>query len=183
MATITIGSSSYESYSSVAEADDFYLASSSYAAWSAYGIDDRKRGLVSATRLLERQSWQGAKVSDSQTLEFPRTGLTCNGVDIDSAGSSTRISDACNLLALKILNGDPVETKSSQEAEVKRIKAGSVEVENFRLSSSASETARFPVDVMEVIGCFMAGSTPYLGGTIVSGTDREGVNTDYGYVL
>lgn len=180
MATVTIGSSVYIVYSSLSEADEYFNASTQYADWNAFNDDQKRRGLVSGTRLLDRQSWQGTKTelgSPTQDLEFPRTGLTdCSGTSVASDDTLDLAVEASQLLALDLLDGEELETSTSTEDRTKRIKAGSVEVENFR--ASIDSATRFPTDVMELIGCFLAGSAA-IAGSIATGTDGTALDDDF----
>lgn len=58
MASVTIGSNNYPSYSSVADADA-YLAGDAIraASWALRNADAKARGLVTATRILQALAW------------------------------------------------------------------------------------------------------------------------------
>ncbi len=179
MTTIVIGASTYEVYSDIADADEYYNASTEFSDWDAFTDAEKARGLVSATRLLDRQQWQGEKATTSPTtdLTFPRTGLTtCSGDTVTEAESLSIITETSQLLALDILSGETVESSRSTEDLTKRLKAGSVEIENFR--ADKDQFSRFPLDVMELIGCFLA-SNVTIAGSIATGTDGTAVDTDF----
>jgi hypothetical protein len=177
MATISIGGINYGSYSTLAEADIYYAGSSEFAAWSAFSNSEKERGLISATRLIDRQSWLGAKEDSSQTLAFPRTGLTdCAGSEVSADESLVKATEGAQLLALDILSGSTVATSTTNESTTKRLKADTVEIEYFRLDKSQS--ARFDADVMEVLGCFLSSSST-LAGSMSYGTDGEALDNDF----
>ncbi len=179
MATVTIGATTYTTYSDVADADEYFNGSSDFAEWAAFTDDEKARGLVSSTRLLDRQSWQGEKAATSPdtTLAFPRTGLTdCQGNAVDADESLALAVEASQLLALDILNEESVETSLTTEDLTKRLKAGSVEIENFR--AQLGTNTRFPLAVMELIGCFLAGSAA-VAGSIATGTDGTALDDDF----
>lgn len=177
MATVTIGATDYTVYSDVSTADDYFNGSTSYTDWSGYTTDEKARGLVSATRLIERQSWLGDKTVSSQDLDFPRDNLTdCAGDDVTSAESLAYAVEASQLLALSILSGESIETSSSTEDLTKRLKAGSVEIENFRAYRESA--TRFPLNVMELIGCFLASSSA-LSGSTSYGTGGTPLDDDF----
>lgn len=177
MATVTIGSTDYTTYSDVADADEYFNGSSNFSEWAAFTDDEKARGLVSSTRLLDRQSWQGAKEDECQPLAFPRTGLsTCSGDALDVDDTLAFAVEASQLLALDILNEESVETSLSTEDLTKRLKAGSVEIENFR--AQLGTNTRFPIPVMELIGCFLAGSAA-VAGSIATGTDGVALDDDF----
>ncbi len=179
MTTITIGASDYDVYSDVAAADEYYNASTEFSDWDAFTDPEKSRGLVSATRLLDRQQWQGEKETTSPTtdLTFPRTGLTtCSGDTVTSAESLVIITETTQLLALDLLSGETVDSSRSTEDLTKRLKAGSVEIENFRADKESF--SRFPLDVMELIGCFLA-SNVTIAGSIATGTDGVAADIDF----
>jgi hypothetical protein len=176
MATITISGKDYTTYSSLADADDYYLGSTEYSTWEGYTDAEKERGLISATRLIDRQAWQGSKADDDQTLDFPRTGLTCNGDDVSEADSLALAVEASQLLALDLLAGATVETTASNESLTKRLKADTVEIEYFRADANAN--SRFDKNVMELIGCFLSSAAP-LSSSIAYGTDGTALDNDF----
>lgn len=181
MATITIGGTAYNSYSTLSEANIYYQASSEFATWESFSEKEKERGLISATRLLERQSWTGAKADPDQALAFPRTGLTdCEGNSLTEAETLAKATEAAQMLALDILSGASVTTSTSNENTTKRLKADTVEIEYFRLDKS--QTSRFDTDVMEMIGCFLSSSSA-LAGSISYGTDGVGFDNDFSVSL
>jgi len=178
MTTVTIGSTTYTTYSSLVEADAYFNASTQYAAWAAYSDDAKRRGLVSSTRLIDRQAWQGEKVvaSPEQELDFGRTGL------YDRAGNSltgdetlAMAVEASQLLALDLMAGDNLETEAVVDDRIKTMKAGSVMIEKFPLATLGR---RFPLDVMELLGFFLNNASA-LANSIATGTDGEALDIDY----
>ena len=142
METVTIASTSFDTYATIVQADDYLLASIDFAAWDANEDDAKSRFLVSATRLLDRQSWQ----SDYNTQA--------------ERESITDIVNASILLANEFSNGNTALLGfGASEAEVKRLKAGSVETENFRSFNSKSFTGSKTTDFPDAI---LAMLKPYL---------------------
>lgn len=181
MATVTIGSTTYDVYQDVASADEYFNASSRFDDWDSLTDDEKARALVSSTRLIDRQSWKGEKVSDAQALQFPRTGVTnCAGEDVEPADTLAKAEEASLLLALDISDGLPVETSGSTENQVQTLKAGSVMITNFRAPIGSGE--RFPQPTMELIGCFFTGaSAGNIGLSLSYGTDGEAFDSDFGF--
>lgn len=65
MASVTIGSNDYPSYSSVADADAYLAADAVRAApWALRNADAKARGLVTATRILQALAWCGGTIPD-----------------------------------------------------------------------------------------------------------------------
>jgi hypothetical protein len=84
MATVTIGGEDYDAYTDV-DGADLYLAAdvSRYATWAALAEDDKGRAIVSATRLLQRQSWRdGVPSTDDPVLEPVAQATSLLAVDI-----------------------------------------------------------------------------------------------------
>lgn len=62
------------SYATVAEADSYFENRLDVAAWTSASAEQKAQALITATMLLDEQSWVGYAVSDSQDLAFPRIG-------------------------------------------------------------------------------------------------------------
>lgn len=182
MTSITIGSNEYEVYSDVAEADAYYNGSTEFADWDALTATEKSRALVSSTRLIDRQPWQGAKVvsSPDQILDFPRTGLVdCEGIALDDVDTLPLAVTASQLLALDIHTDNAQTQQRINEDLTKSLKAGSVSLVNFRQDKDTL-SGRFALDVMELIGCFLS-SGASISSSIDSGTDGVAVDNDFGF--
>lgn len=180
MGTVTIGASTYNVYADVATADEYYNGSTDYATWAALSTDEKARALVSATRLLDRQRWQGTQTVDGQDLAWPRAGVVdCAGEAVDDSVIPQSVIDASMVLALYDATGSNVQTSATSEDLTKSLAAGSVSISYFRADSA--NYARFPLPVMELIGCFLAGfgaTSPGVG-ALSYGTDGESYNGDF----
>lgn len=180
MTTVTIGADTYSVYASVAEADTFYNGSVDVATWTALTTDEKSRSLVTSTRLLDRQLWQGEKEDPLQALAFPRTGVVdCLGVSVDPADTLAVVTEASIILALAVFTNTALLTTASTIDLTKRLKAGSVEIEKFRASSDEIAAGRFPLDVMELVGCYFSGRSS-ISGALSFGTDGEAFDADFG---
>jgi hypothetical protein len=162
MPQVSIGSDDYLSYADLDTADTYLAASVTVAGWADATDDAKGRALVSATRLLDRQTW----------IE----GYTT----FDARAAVQAIVDACCELAGLFIDGTTdVLTSSTTEQSTKSLKAGSVAIEYFRQNPALA--ARFPTNVQELIGPYLAGSSaaasiaaPYAGGTdVCSQFDRD----------
>lgn len=176
MVTITIDAVNYESYLSVSDADDFLNADLGLnAIWAAASTDDKGRALVSATRWIDQQTWQGEKVSDAQALDWPRTGVTVEGNEVSSASVPQDILDGCATLAALLIQSSTIATSSSTGSNIKRVLAGSAEVEFFRPTTGS----RFPDLVMRYLGPYLAAFSDltYNLGSVAFGTKDADGNT------
>lgn len=180
MASVTIGTSAYTTYSDIDFADEFFNGSALFSQWDAYTDDQKARGLVSATRLLDRQTWTGTltSISPSTGLKWPRTGVTdCEGTEVDDETIPDEIVEASQLMALYILDGTISLTSNTTQDRTKMLKAGEVTVEYFRLEPSVAG-GRFPQDILELIGCFLSSSTE-IAGSLSYGTDGTPADNDF----
>ena len=122
MATLTIGTETFTVYATVATADAYLTANIDFALWDANSDDDKGRFLVSATRLLDQQIW----LDDYDTVSEREV--------------VTNIINASIELANYLSNGNTgILGLSEKEAEAKRLKAGSAEIENYRILSGSSD--------------------------------------------
>jgi hypothetical protein len=116
MPSVTINTVDYPVYESVADADAYLAADFSRAAgWAALTGDDKPMALVSATRLLQRQSWR-------------------DGVP-DTEAAPQAVADATALLAADIALKPALGDSGSTASNVKAVGAGSAKVEFFRPSA------------------------------------------------
>lgn len=85
----TVGGAAANSYETVANADDYFIAIPSYAAtWAALATLDKQYALSRATWALDRMNFRGNRINDVQGLEFPR-----DVVDITNTYDSGVIPD------------------------------------------------------------------------------------------
>ena len=82
-----LGGSASNSYASVAEADAYAVNTWWSATWAALAVTDKEIALISATSGLETIPWAGTRCSPStddanlpQALSWPRSGVTCDGI-------------------------------------------------------------------------------------------------------
>lgn len=172
MPTVTINGTSYEVYANVATADLYLQADLSlFQTWD--GASEKEIALVSATRYLDRQRWQGTKTSDVQPLAWPRTGVIDRyGNSIASASVPQAIIDACCLLAATFVTDPSLMTKLDQSSNIAEVQAGTARVRYFKPQSVSAGTAtKLPSVVQDLIGQFLAVSFSAVSGAF--GTDGE----------
>lgn len=155
METITISSEDFLSYASVAEADVYFIPVTTEAATAFKALDEAGKGsaLVQATRMLDSLRWR----SDYDT-QAKREDVV-------------QIVNACMELAAAL--SEDAETGQTNDAEIKRLKAGPVEIENFRSDARAGSNSLFrqlPFFIRQML-------VPYVGGsTVVSGSYSYGTS-------
>lgn len=162
---VYIGSNEFQSYATDEEALQYLSASISdqATAFAAADADTRAKGLVEATRLLDRQVWLAAYDTFAERAAVQD------------------IVDASIELAALFVNGDldALSNPTVNSSEQKRIKAGSVEIENFRtLSTDRGAYNRFPLFVQELLRPYLSATSSINGGSS-GGTSRDGAIETY----
>ena len=74
----TVGGASANSYVTEAEADDYVdamIKNADVTHWGNGNDDTRRRALAYATQRLDRERYLGARATDTQALQWPRTGV------------------------------------------------------------------------------------------------------------
>lgn len=74
----TVGSASANSYLTLNDAQaiiDGLVEDGDVAAWASATTDQKNRALYTATQRLDRERFLGARVTDTQALQWPRTGV------------------------------------------------------------------------------------------------------------
>ena len=74
----TVGSATANSYITLDDANDLVdamVSSTDVAKWGTGTDDTRNRALATATQRLDRERFLGARATDTQALQWPRTGV------------------------------------------------------------------------------------------------------------
>jgi hypothetical protein len=74
----TVGSATANSYITLSDANDLVdamVSSADVSKWSTGTDDTRNRALATATQRLDRERFLGARATDTQALQWPRTGV------------------------------------------------------------------------------------------------------------
>lgn len=162
---ISIGEVGYWSYANVNEADEYLNATISATVWRAETDEEQKaRALISATRWIDTLEFIGEKSQPDQALQWPRTGIE----GVDEYIEPIEVDYATIELANMLLIDPALQTTLSTVgiSETKRLKAGSVEIEYFRgsttLSSNLVTLLPFPKSILDIL-------RPYLSGQLFAG--------------
>lgn len=182
MGTVDIGAEEFTVYSleddALDEADIYFTGSLHADTWRSATDDEKARALVTASRLLDRQTWVGDVAVAGQALAWPRSGTGITGVEDDAI--PTKVVHAAFELALALLDGSAVQTEGNTSQKIESLRAGSVQITYFRGAEGGPN--RFPQITHELLFGFLAGSTSALAGILVSGVDGESVTGKaYGY--
>lgn len=167
MPTITVATNSYIT---LANANTYMTATLQAAAWSALADATKEAALITAARMIDRQSWQGERATSGQAMAWPRSGLTDReGNELSSSTVPQSVIDAQCELALLLSQDASIQSSTSSSQNIKRVQAGSASVEYFR----AVAGGRFPTVVQELIGLWLGANSTGLITSMSSGTDVE----------
>lgn len=154
MEDVTVGSDTYSVYGTLAAANSYWNGrlGSVADAWSAATSDKRKRGLNSASLLIDRQQY----IEDADTR--------------GERDAITEIVQASYEIAGQLVLDPEFFNKLSSGNNVKRVSpGGGVEVEFF--VSTQETAALFPPNIQDLIGPYLLGQTSIgVSGSFSSGT-------------
>ena len=119
-----------------------------YTAWLALGSDDQAKTLVSATDYMDG------------------LGLVDDGVAIGHSTTIAAVQKACYELAVLIADDPDIVAQIDQSSNIKRVKAGTAEVEYHNPTSTRNGTAeRLPHVVQQLLADYLpTGSAAVIGG-------------------
>lgn len=128
----TPGSASANSYCTVAEANAYHDSHGFATTWTSASTADKTVALIWATRLLDATyNWVASVVDGVQALKWPRWAVM-DAHDYDYIPTTTipqELKNATAELARQLLVSDRTIEGSVDANNLKRIKAGSVELE------------------------------------------------------
>lgn len=134
------GSSTAESYASVADADT-RLAALGLTLWADEMITAEKEQALRRSTVFMEQSyrlrWRGQRMLSAQALSWPRYGVLVDGFPIESDVVPPEVSNACIDLAFKAAAGD---LAPDIERAIIREKIGPIETE---WNANASQAVRY----------------------------------------
>lgn len=168
MAEITIEGREYFSYVTVDDADAYLAVSPLAANWRLEPDGERAKHVVAASRLIDRQRYRAGYRTQAERAAVPA------------------FADATCEIAAQLASGDTsILSSISTAPEVKRIKAGTVEVENYDRVGGA----RFGGAVYELLTAYLEAPDPIatqrrptVGGASAFGTDAVSTREDvYGF--
>ena len=179
--TITIGSDTFSVYGlgnadPVADADS-YLAAKIGSTWSTATTLQKQQSLISAARLIDRAvNFSGTKTVATQPRAWPRDGADCDGTAVTDGTVPDDIANAQFELADLLFLDSSLLDASGTGSNIKRVKAGSAEVENFAPTNDPNFETRLPQPVHDIIGCYVE-SPAGLNSTSYGTTDADGVSS------
>ncbi len=184
MPIVTINGQDYDVYIDLADALIYWQGQ--VESTTILGLDSDQQGacIVSMTRTLDRQVWQGAPTALSGQLHaWPRTGLSyADGTSVASDSVPIQVIDACAEGASQLAAGSNLQDTPNTFDAQKMLKAGSVTIMNFR---EVGPFPRFPQVIQELIGLWLGGGAVTLGsesyGTRGKGISSHQYNVNQGF--
>lgn len=151
--TVSVGDNDYSAFADIDFADEYLFADVQRAApWSLKNDDAKGRGLVSATRVLQRWLLPEYATDFTTTLEV--------------------IKEACSLFAADLLASPGKVNDASAQSNVKTARAGSAQVEFFSPVLVATPLPTAIWNMLAAAGVLSAGASADSDeGPLVSGSD------------
>ncbi len=161
ISTITISTVDYSVYAETADPEQDaldYLVGKIGSTFSTATQLQRQQALISAARMLDRAvEFTGEETTPGQPRAWPRDSATnnCTEESVDDGTTPDDIAFAQYELADILWLDADVAATSGSGSNVKRVKAGSAEVEFFTGTSGTSEETRLPTVVNDLAGCYV----------------------------
>jgi len=179
--TITIGADTFDVYGPRADADSYFNGKLNRSSWSSAAGSDKDRALVSATRTLDQQLWEGLPTDlvTPQALAWPRTGVTDkNDQPVGDTVFPQDLLYGYYELAQQILDNPALDEAANQDSNIKSVTADVVNVRFFRPVTGTI----LPTTVFNWIKQFLGSNSSSIGG-FASGTDQCSEFTTRGGLL
>lgn len=161
--SVSIQGNAYPVYGSQARALEYVNARVGGDVFSAASFAEQQKSLVTARRLIDRQSFIGAKTVTTQFTEFPRDGETTVPIPVETAQYE---------IALLLLEDAGFFNQNTTGSNERRLRAGPVEIEFFsqtlRANTIGGGSATFPPQIQELLRPYLSSSVvvsaPVVGG-------------------
>jgi hypothetical protein len=158
----TVGSASANSYLTLADAQaivDGFVEDEDVIAWASATTDQKNRALYSATERLDRERFLGARATDTQSLQWPRTGVRKPDTYINTYAvgfpfrittdyfTDTEIPDQvkkAQVVLAVYLNNNKDGLSLSGIEDYRSVQIGTLRVESAGASSMATGADRVP---------------------------------------
>lgn len=168
--TITIGTDTFDVYGPQADANTYFNGKLNRSTWSDASSSDKDRALVSASRTLDLESWEGVPTDlvTPQVLAWPRTGVTDkNDQPVADTAFPADLLYGYYELAAAILADPALDETVNQDSNIKSVTADVVNVRFFRPVAGT----KLPTTVHNYLAQFLGIGDSAIGG-FTSGTDQ-----------
>jgi hypothetical protein len=176
VSTLGVGTATFSVYAltsdPLADANAYFLGHVAADEWTIADNNLRKKAIITAYRLVDRERYTGEKTSPSQATLFPRTNITRDAVSVAS-GTPDEIVYGQFELALSLLKDADVLEKNSTFGNISSVSAGSASVQFFYPPTGSIN--RFPLQVQNLLGPYFAGNSSATSvlGPLVGGLDAQ----------
>tara|TARA_R110002167_G_C12707228_1_gene655084 strand:- start:1822 stop:2424 length:603 start_codon:yes stop_codon:yes gene_type:complete len=186
--TITIGTDTFSVYAlvlteAVANTDTFWNGrlGAEATAWNAATADDQMRALVAAADWLDRAlAFTGTKTVSTQPRAWPRDSATnsCTAEAVTDGTVPDDIFKTQAWLAGALLVDTSASASSGVGSNIKKVGAGSANVEFFRPTVGTSSDVRLPQVAHDYSGCYTESAASLSGPTATGTTQTSGFCED-----
>ena len=145
----TVGSSTANSYVTVAEADSYFSDRLHADAWEDY--EYKASALVTASQMLDWYvRWKGSKATETQSMQWPRSGVVRrDGTTVADDIIPSEVKTAVYELALSSLESD--RTSDDPMAGIEQVKAGSLMVKADSGDVNSTAIKAIPEKVWKIL--------------------------------
>ncbi len=148
----TVGGVSANAYVDVATADTYFDERLQATAWTSEDTDDKERALISATRRLDQESYDGEKANTAQALKWPRLWATDDdGDEWDGDEIPVIVQLACMELALAYLVADDSAEDPLRDTGLEQFDAAKIGPMDFTRDQSY-QAGQLPKNVRRLLG-------------------------------
>ena len=157
----TIKGANANSFVTLDEANNYFATVPDSSTWDDKTVDQKKRALISATRLIDSFVYYGDRCDDGQALKFPRNNYQVDGVELACSTIPLNIKYAQYELARALANdADAITGTTGKEGNISEAKLGDLEVK-FNTASQGTGSVNNIMDVypwlQSYLGAYMLG--------------------------
>ena len=177
LTTFTIQGNDFLAYASIPEADAYLVADPIRGpAWAVLTADIKARHLVSATRRIDLEIFPGRKTDPNQETEWPRTGVSCDGIAISPTEIPGPVEKATIIVAGSVPADSTATASGSPASNIESVKAGPLEVRFFNPSDATRVNLLVQnPDAFAILRCLIGSGTSAspIGVGKVSGSGKQ----------
>lgn len=186
--TVTIGTDTWSVYAlvlteAIANTDSFWAGrlGAEATAWTAATANEKIQAVVMAADWMDRAlNFSGTKTVSTQPRAFPRDGATnsCTSESLTDGTTPDDIFYTQAWLAGALLADNSAATSSGQGSNIKKVGAGSANVEFFRPTLNTSSDVRLPQVAHDYSKCYTESAALFSGPTATGTTQTSGFCED-----
>jgi len=174
VSSVTISGVAYDVYGTETEIKQYIAGRLGTDAYDNASGGDKKKAHVQATRWMDTLTFQGLPTDlvTPQPLAWPRTGMVdCNSQLVGDTIVPDELCEAIGELVLVILGSNDASDAAGTGKNIKKVGAGSAQVEFFRPGDSQGKSGTpLPTQAWRLVKCFTSAGDQANSGSISSGT-------------